>query len=74
MSGEIAGILGKLDEKLLQREGVNLFRRRHMKIYEDQAVHIIKPAESRFWTRSAGLHDADESIAQTVSGMADGVS
>jgi hypothetical protein len=74
VSGAITGILEKLDAKLLQGEGINLFRRRHMKVFEDQAVHIVKPAESRFWTRSAGLHDADETIAQTVAGMADGVS
>ena len=74
VNGEISGILAELDKKLLQREGVNLFRRRHMKVFEDRAVHIVKPAEARFWTRSAGLHDADETIAQAVAGMADGVS
>jgi hypothetical protein len=72
--GEIGEVLKSLDGRLMQREGVNLYRRRHVRIFEDQAVHIIKPAETRFWTQSAGFHDADETIAQTVAGMANVVS
>ena len=73
-SGELSQILMRLDRNLIEREGVNLFRRRHMKIFEDHGVHIIKPAEARFWTESRGFHDADETIAQSIAGTSDGIS
>jgi hypothetical protein len=72
--GEIGEILESLDKRVLHRDGVNLYRRRHVRIFEDQTVHIIKPAETRFWTQSAGFHDADETIAQTLAGMTNAVS
>jgi hypothetical protein len=68
--GDLDNVLRSLDRGLMQRESANLYRRRHARIFENQAVHIIKPAEARFWTRSAGFHDADETIAQTVAGRA----
>jgi hypothetical protein len=60
-------VLATLDQRLWQKEGVNIYRRRHLRIFEDRAVHIVKPAELRFWTRSAGYLDADEVLAQTLA-------
>ncbi len=63
----LAQVLDKLSTSLWQREGVNLYRRRHLRIFEDRAVHIVKPAEKRFWTRSAAFSDADETFAQVMA-------
>jgi len=61
-------VLTELDARLWNREGVNLYRRRHVRVFEDRTVHIVKPAELRFWTQSAAFHDADEVLAQTLAG------
>ncbi len=61
-------VLTNLDRQILQREGVNLYRRRHLRYFEDRAVHIIKPAELRCWTPSAAFQDADETLAQSLTG------
>jgi hypothetical protein len=67
-SGELADVLHQLDSRLWEREGGNLYRRRHVRVFEDRAVHIVKPAELRFWSESAAFHDADEVIAQSLAG------
>jgi len=64
---ELTEELAKLDRALWEREGVNLYRRRHVRIFEENVVHVVKPAERRFWTRSAAFHDADEVLAQTLA-------
>jgi len=64
---ELTEELGRLDRALWEREGVNLYRRRHVRIFEENVVHVVKPAERRFWTRSAAFHDADEVLAQTLA-------
>jgi hypothetical protein len=73
-SAELDALLQSLEGKLWQKGGVNLFRRRHAKIYEGRTVYIVKPAEARFWTQSVGYHDADETIASTIAGGSGGVS
>jgi len=60
-------ILQRLDAALTERRGQSLYRRRHMKIYDNSAVYILKPNERKNWTRSQALHDADEIIAETLS-------
>lgn len=67
-SRTLSDVLCQLDSQLREREGINLYRRRHVRVFEDRAVHIVKPAELRFWTESAAFHDADEVIAQTLAG------
>jgi hypothetical protein len=67
-SAKLRDVLARLDSLMLQQEGVNIFRRRHTRIYEKRCVHVLKPAEARFWTASAGLSDADETWAETLHG------
>ena len=61
-----AKLLGRLDRALLSREGVNLYRRRHLRLFQRNAIHIIKPAEGRFWSRSAAYADADGVVAESA--------
>lgn len=43
--------------------------RRHLRVYGDGELYILKPAQRRFWTRSAGLHDADAVIAEHMRSL-----
>jgi hypothetical protein len=63
----ITQVLDSLSSRVWQREGINLYRRRHLRIFEDRVLHIVKPAERRFWTRSAAYSDADETLAQVLA-------
>ncbi|HTU44866.1 MAG TPA: N-6 DNA methylase [Bryobacteraceae bacterium] len=40
-----------------------LNERRLLRIYGDHDLFILKPAESRYWTRTSGLNDADSILA-----------
>ena len=60
--------LDELDAILWSREGINVYRRRHVRVFEDGVVSIVKPAEARFWTAAAAFHDADETIGQVLGG------
>lgn len=40
-----------------------LNERRQLRIYGDRDLYIVKPAEVRYWTRTAGLNDADIVLA-----------
>lgn len=62
-------VLRHLDRMLWQREGANLFRRRHVRLFEGHSIHLTKPAERRFWTQSAALQDADEVLGQVLAGL-----
>jgi hypothetical protein len=40
-----------------------LNERRQLRIYADNDLSILKPAEARYWTRTAGVNDADVILA-----------
>ena len=40
-----------------------LNERRQLRVYGDEDLFILKPRESRYWTRTAGLNDADTILA-----------
>jgi hypothetical protein len=53
---------------LLRRQGHShippyLNERRQLRIYEENALFILKPSEVRYWTRAAGLNDGDAVLA-----------
>ena len=61
---ELDSLLVKLERIATEQHGQSLYFRRNIKVFEPDAIHIVKPAERRFWTRSAAYNDADETIAQ----------
>ena len=68
---ELGRLLVQLERIATEQHSQSLYFRRNIKVYEPAAIHIVKPAERRFWTRSAAYNDADETIAhllRTVSG------
>jgi hypothetical protein len=38
----------------------------NIKVFGQDTIHIVKPAERRFWTRSAAYNDADEIVARLL--------
>ena len=63
---ELDSLLVRLERVATQEHAQSLYFRRNIKVYEAEAIHIVKPAERRFWTRSAAYNDADETIAQLL--------
>ena len=63
---ELDGLLVRLERIATEQQAQSLYFRRNIKEYEANAIHLVKPAERRFWTRSAAYNDADETIAQLL--------
>jgi hypothetical protein len=61
---ELKVILGRIAEQLPQQIADRIYTRRDLRIYTGQDIYIIKPAQKRFWSRSAGLNDADLILAE----------
>ncbi len=64
---------GRLDEALAalgraqpEEFAERFFLRRNLKVFEQDAVHVVKPAERRFWTQSAAYNDADETVGRLI--------
>lgn len=52
-------VLSQIAEQLPKQIADRIFTRRDLRIYSGQDIYIIKPAQKRYWSRSAGLNDAD---------------
>ena len=59
-------LLVNLEQIATEQHARSLYFRRNIKVYEAEDIHIVKPAERRFWTRSAAFNDADETIAELL--------
>ena len=59
-------LLTKLERMATEQHARSLYFRRNIKVFEPQEIHIVKPAELRFWTASAAYNDADETIAELM--------
>lgn len=58
-SGSLDKILSDLDSSMTDDNGM-LFVKRNLRIYQSDAIYIVKPHQRRYWTRSAAYKDADE--------------
>ena len=73
---ELDRLLVRLERVATEQHAQSLYFRRNIKVYEAEAIHVVKPAERRFWTRSAAHNDADETVGQllrTLSPSSDGI-
>ena len=61
---ELKNVLSRLDRQIIEEYSGNIYVRRNVKIYDNNTLHITKPDEKRFWTRSMALRDADETLAK----------
>ena len=59
--------LPNLQQMGLEKFSRNMYHRRNYRIYDSKdAISIFKPAESRLWTTSSALSDAEETIAELL--------
>ena len=63
---ELDRLLVNLEQIATEQHARSLYFRRNIKVYEPEEIHVVKPAERRFWTRSAAFNDADETIAELL--------
>lgn len=67
---EIGQVLKRMDRYTYEQYAESIYYRKFLRYYADDKLYIIKPNEKRFWSRSLGINDADEIIAEVlVSGQ-----
>jgi hypothetical protein len=66
---ELGPVLDRVAENLPVELATDVFTRRHVRFYGPGEVYLVKPAQVRFWTRSAGMNDADAVLAEHLRGM-----
>jgi hypothetical protein len=64
---ELEDALSKLDRQIIEKYSESIYVRRNVKFYDMDTLHITKPDEKRFWTRSMALRDADETLAEGLN-------
>lgn len=64
-SNQLNEILLELDRSLVDNQQM-VFVRRNLRIYQQEKIFIVKPAQRKYWTYSAACRDADE-IFEDVS-------
>jgi hypothetical protein len=52
-------LLESIARKLPQQIAQRVTARRFLRIYVDNDVYVVKPYQGRYWSKSAGLNDAD---------------
>lgn len=67
-SDRLREVLRGLSQETQVKYAENIYFRRNVKLYERNTLHIVKPNEKRFWTRSVALQDADEVLAEGIRG------
>jgi hypothetical protein len=60
----LVAVLKNIAEQLPPKLADHVFTRRNARIYVGEYLYIIKPAQLRYWSRSAGLNDADTVLAE----------
>lgn len=60
--------LTNLEAKVRTEYSESIYVRRNIKFYDGDTLHIAKPNEKRFWSRSMALRDADETLAEGLHG------
>jgi SAM-dependent methyltransferase len=65
---ELSAILGRIAASVDNEMSKQLYTRRHLRLYAENTFYIVKPAQRRFWSRSAAMADAD-SVLKDLIGM-----
>jgi hypothetical protein len=66
---ELGPLLERIANNLPVQLAADVYTRRHVRFYGPGEVYLIKPAQIRFWTRSAGLNDADAVLAEHLGSV-----
>jgi hypothetical protein len=67
----LEAVLQGIARQLPQRIADRVYTRRNLRIYAGDDLYVIKPAQRRYWSRSAGLNDADMIIAEHLGANRD---
>jgi len=65
-SSQLRNMLRHLDGLLQERQSPTLYMRRHVRIYDDTWLYLVRPSEGRFWTRSQARTDADGALIELL--------
>jgi type I restriction-modification system DNA methylase subunit len=63
---DLITVLQSIAKQLPPKFGDRVFIRRNLKVYVGENIYIIKPRQLRYWSRSAGLNDADAVLAENL--------
>jgi len=66
---ELGPLLERIAHNLPPPIAADLYARRYVRFYGPGVVYLIKPAQVRFWTRSAGMNDADVVLAEHLGSI-----
>ena len=65
ISGQkLESVLNRIAEQLPQKLAERIYTRRNLRIYVGEDIYIVKPTKRMYWTRSAGLNDADTILSE----------
>jgi hypothetical protein len=56
---DLITVLESIAKQVPSKFADHVFTQRNLKVYAGRNIYIIKPCQLRYWTRSAGLHNAD---------------
>jgi hypothetical protein len=57
-------ILEKIADQLPHEIAEDVYTQRVLRIYAGKDLYVVKPAQCRYWSRSAGLNDGDAILAE----------
>ncbi|MBD2387493.1 HsdM family class I SAM-dependent methyltransferase [Cylindrospermum sp. FACHB-282] len=63
---DLITVLKSIAKQLPPKFGDRVFTRRNLKVYVGENIYIIKPCQLRYWSRSAGLNDADSVLLENL--------
>lgn len=63
---DLITVLQSIAKQLPSKLGDRVFTRRNLKVYVGENIYIIKPCQLRYWSRSAGLNDADAILVENL--------
>lgn len=66
---ELEPLLQRIAGSLPMDIAPDVYTRRHVRFYAPGEVYLVKPAQVRFWTRSAGMNDADAVLAEHLGSI-----
>jgi hypothetical protein len=69
----LEAVLEGIARQLPQRMADRVYTRRNLRIYAGDDLYVVKPAQRRYWSRSAGLNDADMIIAEHLGANRDSI-
>ena len=69
----LEAVLEGIARQLPQRIADRVYTRRNLRIYAGDDLYVVKPAQRRYWSRSAGLNDADMIIAEHLGTNRDSI-